>query len=198
MKSKRVFANIKDQFILTFYCFNFSCYLTILQVAVMSSFQVLLLLAGWVQSYQGYPASEHFITAEDTDFEELTEELTQFSLAGALAYNTSLKAIPGAPLTSGLRAYTDQRVMQVKVDIYLLEACLLQCETKKVAPVTYKNESFIDTLKKKLSSIKQELSIRWGIAENGLLALIMLNILLHIYSLSFIIRVWTYKKLVRK
>ena len=144
-------------------------------------------------------ASERFITADNSSFPDFSEELEQFSVAGDLLHNLTLKALTGQPLTSVLRTYIEGRTGQLKGDIYLLKNRILQCELKSVAPtVISKNGTYFEGLKKRINSIRQELQIRWGVAENCLLALIMLNLVIHVYTLSFILRVRTYKKLVQE
>ena len=120
-------------------------------------------------------------------------------MAGDLLYNLTLKTLVGQPLTSVLRTYIKMRTGQLKGDIYILENRLLQCQLKSVtSTVNSKNGTYFEGLKKRINSIRQELQIRWGVAENCLLALIMLNLVIHVYTLSFILRVRTYKKLVQE
>ena len=168
----------------------------------MSSFSgLILLIAGWllVDEAALEISTERLITAADSTYLDFAEELGEFSVAGDLMYNLTLKSLTGQPVTSVLRTYIDLRASQLKGDIFLLENRILQCQLKSVtSTLNSTNGTFFENVKRKLKSIKQDLQLRWGVPENFLLSLIMLNLIIHVYTLSFVLRIRTYKKLVRK
>ena len=161
----------------------------------MSSFLVVWLLAGCIVPEA---VTEKLISASHGIYTEFADDLAKFTIAGEELYNVTLKASTGEPVTTILRNYLDMQISDLKGDIFILEKRLLQCKLQSVSPVIQPNQTFIGSLKNKLKSLKQEIQQTWGIPENLLLVFNLVNMIFHAYSLGFIWRVRTYKKLVRK
>ena len=161
----------------------------------MSSFLLVWLLAGGIVPEA---VTEKLISASHRIYTEFADDLAKFTIAGEELYNVTLKASTGDPVTTILRNYVDMQISDLKGDIFILEKRLLQCKLQSVSPVIQPNQTFIGSLKDKLKSLKQEIQQTWGIPENLLLVFNLVNMIFHAYSLGFICRVRTYKKLVRK
>ena len=161
----------------------------------MSSFHVIWLLAGYIVHEA---VTEKLISASHGTYTDFVEELAEFTIAGEQLYNLTHKSLTGQPITAILRDYFDMRTTDLKGDIFILEKRILQCKIQSAPFVTQPNQTFIGSIKNKLQSLKEEIQLTWGIPENLLLAFNLVNLIIHAYSLGFIWRVRTYKKLVRK
>ena len=163
----------------------------------MVSFHVIWLLAGHIVHEAVMENTEKLISASEGTYTDFVEELAEFTIAGEKLYNLTLKSLTGQPITAILRNYFDMRTTDLKGDIFILEKRILQCKIQSASPVIQPNQTFIGSIKNKLKSLKGEIQLTWGIPENLLLVFNLVNIIIHAYSLGFIWRVRTYKKLVR-
>ena len=129
----------------------------------MSSFSgLILLIAGWllVDEAALEISTERLITAADSTYLDFAEELGEFSVAGDLMYNLTLKSLTGQPVTSVLRTYIDLRASQLKGDIFILENRILQCQLKSVTSnVNSTNGTFLSGPTKNWSASRTKLSV---------------------------------------
>ena len=84
--------------------------------------------------------------------------------------------------------------------MFILEDYLLQCQLKNNTVKVKKqlNGTFLETVKNRLKLFKDELELSWGYPEYILLCISLVNMTMHVYSLGFIARVKSYKRLTRK
>ena len=140
------------------------------------------------------------LAASRSDYGNFSEDLEIFAATSEELYNATVKGYPSESATVVLKKYFDLQATYLKGDLFILESYLLQCQLKNNTVKVKKelNGTFLETVKNRLKLFKHELELSWGYPEYILLCISLVNMTMHVYSLGFIARVKSYKRLTRK